>query len=152
MNFKSLNIKNYRGIGENCLKVDNFGDINIFTGKNNSGKSTLLEAIFQVANVVNANGTISELYQARQSLIVQNSDLLPMFYMLNTNNSPFFEVQIKNTKTIRIRKVKIEANRDNVIEMNQLNSIATPNKLKGINFKLEINNNLEFESTVNIIP
>ncbi len=39
-----LKIKNYRGIKE--AHLEDFGDINIIVGKNNTGKSTILEAIY----------------------------------------------------------------------------------------------------------
>ncbi len=40
---KRLTIKNFRGIAEGCIK--DFGDLNVFIGKNNSGKSSILEAL-----------------------------------------------------------------------------------------------------------
>ncbi len=40
---KSLQIKNFRGIRE--LKIEKLGRVNLITGKNNVGKSSLLEAI-----------------------------------------------------------------------------------------------------------
>ena len=40
----SIRVKNYRGF-QDC-KVDGLGRINIFVGMNNSGKTTLLEALF----------------------------------------------------------------------------------------------------------
>src|SRR3972149_6992663 len=36
-------IKNFRGVSEG--KIDDFENLNIFIGKNNSGKSTLLDAL-----------------------------------------------------------------------------------------------------------
>lgn len=39
----SLNIKNYRNLKE--LKINSLGEVNLITGKNNTGKSTILEAI-----------------------------------------------------------------------------------------------------------
>jgi len=40
---KKIHIKNYRGIEK--LEIDDFKKINLFLGKNNSGKTTILEAI-----------------------------------------------------------------------------------------------------------
>ena len=39
-----LEIENYRGI--RAAKLENFGDINVIVGKNNTGKSTILESIY----------------------------------------------------------------------------------------------------------
>ncbi len=42
-NIKNLDIETYRGI--NDLEIDNIGDINIIVGDNNTGKTSVLEAI-----------------------------------------------------------------------------------------------------------
>lgn len=53
----SLEIRNFRTLKE--LKINSLGSINLFTGKNNTGKSTLLEAIALYA----AKGDLNFLYQ-----------------------------------------------------------------------------------------
>lgn len=49
--FKNIKIKSFRAF-EN-IEVDNLRNINLFVGKNNSGKTTLLESIFILINPVN---------------------------------------------------------------------------------------------------
>ena len=49
--FKSLQIQNYRAFDE--LDIKRLGHINLFTGKNNTGKTTLLEAIFLLCGAGN---------------------------------------------------------------------------------------------------
>jgi len=49
--FKNIEIKNFRGIDH--LKVDDFSRVNVFLGQNNSGKSTVLEAIHMLAGMSN---------------------------------------------------------------------------------------------------
>jgi AAA15 family ATPase/GTPase len=53
----SLEIRNFRNLKD--LKVKSLGNVNLFTGKNNTGKSTLLEAIALYAT----KGELSFLYQ-----------------------------------------------------------------------------------------
>ena len=53
----SLYIKNYRNLKE--LSIKSLGRVNLITGKNNTGKSTILEAIAIYAS----KGDISILYQ-----------------------------------------------------------------------------------------
>jgi AAA15 family ATPase/GTPase len=53
----SLNIRNYRSLKE--LKINSLGKVNLITGKNNTGKSTILEAIALYAG----NGDLSIIYQ-----------------------------------------------------------------------------------------
>jgi len=50
--FKSIKIKNLRAIAE--LEIDNLGRINLFVGKNNCGKTTILEAIFFLIGQTNS--------------------------------------------------------------------------------------------------
>ena len=54
---KSLQIRNFRGF--NALKIDHLSGINLIAGKNNSGKTSLLEAIFLLAGAGNAQMAIN---------------------------------------------------------------------------------------------
>ena len=49
--FKNIKIKNFRGIDH--LKIDDFSRVNVFLGQNNSGKSTVLEAIAMLMSMSN---------------------------------------------------------------------------------------------------
>ncbi len=49
--FSSLEIKNFRGI--EVLKIEGLKNINLFVGKNNSGKTTILEALFLISGPTN---------------------------------------------------------------------------------------------------
>lgn len=53
----SLEIRNFRNLKD--LKINSLGSVNLFTGKNNTGKSTLLEAVAFYA----AKGDLNFLYQ-----------------------------------------------------------------------------------------
>ena len=44
MHFKDIEINNFRGFDH--LKIEDFGQINLFVGKNNSGKTSVLESIY----------------------------------------------------------------------------------------------------------
>jgi len=50
--FKKIMIENFRGIRH--IEIDNLERINLFVGKNNSGKSTVLEAIFLNIGAMNS--------------------------------------------------------------------------------------------------
>lgn len=54
---KSISIEGYRGISK--ILIEDFSEINIFVGFNNSGKSTILESIFYLINPGNARLPIS---------------------------------------------------------------------------------------------
>ena len=53
----SLEIRNFRNLKE--LKINSLGNVNLITGKNNTGKSTLLEAVALYAS----KGDFNFLYQ-----------------------------------------------------------------------------------------
>lgn len=49
--FKNIEIKNFRGIDH--LKIEDFSRVNVFLGQNNSGKTTMLEAIAMLMSMSN---------------------------------------------------------------------------------------------------
>ena len=49
--FKEVEIKSFRGI--DYLKLEQFGGVNVFFGKNNCGKTTVLEGIFLLSGMSN---------------------------------------------------------------------------------------------------
>lgn len=49
--FKSIEINNFRGI--DSLKISDFSRVNVFLGQNNSGKSTILEAMAMLMSMSN---------------------------------------------------------------------------------------------------
>jgi AAA15 family ATPase/GTPase len=57
MVYKSFSIKNFRNIRE--LNIDGFKKVNIITGKNNAGKTALLEAIFLHCGSTNPSLTLN---------------------------------------------------------------------------------------------
>lgn len=49
--FKNIEIHNFRGIDH--LKIDDLSRVNVFLGQNNSGKSSVLEAIAMLMSMSN---------------------------------------------------------------------------------------------------
>ena len=95
----SLDIKNYRNLKE--LRINSLGKINLITGKNNTGKSTILEAIAIYATKGDLN-LIYELLGERGEIFRQNARTLEVtknptesnvktFSSLFTNRSIGFE-------------------------------------------------------------
>ena len=126
---EKLEINNFRGIKN--LNFDSFKNINIFTGKANVGKTSVLEAIYMILRI-NAESmvTISDLRD-----IVGYDDIFEsLFYDYNLKNS------IKLNATINQGKIYIE------IKPNANNrSITVP--LSNQISKNDINfvNNLQFD-------
>jgi AAA15 family ATPase/GTPase len=51
--FKEIHIQNFRGIKD--LKINDFKQVNLFVGANNSGKTSVLEALYISLNPNNAD-------------------------------------------------------------------------------------------------
>jgi len=86
--FKNIEIKNFRGIDH--LKVDDFSRVNVFLGQNNSGKSTVLEAIHMLAGMSNP-----EMPQNLNRIRAKNfyatfSDVSYLFHNMDVKNAPEF--------------------------------------------------------------
>ena len=57
MRFKSVRIENFRGISS--LKIEDIGRVNLLVGQNNSGKTSVLEALFLLTGISNPQLTIN---------------------------------------------------------------------------------------------
>lgn len=87
--FKNIKIKNFRGI-EN-LEISDLGRVNIFVGQNNSGKSTILEAIFLLTGMESPDTTIQDVHFIRTWMDnVQFNDIVYLFHKMNTAIKPEF--------------------------------------------------------------
>ena len=49
MRFKNARIENFRGISS--LKIEDMGRVNLLVGQNNSGKTSVLEALFLLTGI-----------------------------------------------------------------------------------------------------
>ncbi len=102
MTFKQISIKNFRGIQNLTLK--DFGLINLFTGKNNSGKTSTLEGIMLAAGMSNPSLAIS-IDNLRSLFHTEADDFQFIFYGLDFKNEPTFDAELfnKETRTLTIR-------------------------------------------------
>lgn len=90
--FKNIDIKNFRGIKH--LSIDDFSRVNVFLGQNNSGKSSVLEAIFLLAGMSNPDLPLSlNKARTRNFRIVNLQDVRYQFNNLNLKNTPEFSSQ-----------------------------------------------------------
>lgn len=105
---KSISIKNFKSLKN--LQISSLSRITLLGGKNNVGKSTLLEAIFLFLDRLNPNMTIRQFNWRGISEIPLNSDAIfaPIFNDFDTNNtiqiSVSYEQNLKETMTIQFKK------------------------------------------------
>lgn len=85
--FKEIEIKRYRGI--ESLEINDFSRVNIFLGQNNSGKSSILEAIMLLTGMSNPNLPQRINNIRSRSFFSTLKDLSYMFYNLDINKAPY---------------------------------------------------------------
>lgn len=113
--FKNLEINNFRGIKH--LKIDDFSRVNVFLGQNNSGKSSVLEALLLLAGMSNPDLPLS-LNKARTRVfrIAYLQETRYQFYNLDLTNTPeFSSLQIDgNSRHLQMRLFHTETADDGV--------------------------------------
>lgn len=88
--YKSVIINNFRGI--RCAKVEGLGDLNVFFGKNNCGKTSLLEALFLISG--QSNPLLPVTTNAVRGLgRFLESDLAWVFYNMNLQQPVHIETE-----------------------------------------------------------
>jgi len=85
---EKLEITNFRGF--DTLKIEDLSKINLFVGKNNSGKTSVLEALFLLLAMSNPMlpGSIN---QIRGLNFLSPNQLKYLFHNLNFESRPFFK-------------------------------------------------------------
>ena len=93
---KRLQIRNFRGF--NALEIDQLSGINIIAGKNNSGKTSLLEAIFLLSGGGNAQLAVNaNVIRGLESSFVPVSDPFWKQLFFNLNMEQSIEIEGEHT-------------------------------------------------------
>ena len=97
----SVEINNFSGIHRS--RIDNLAQVNLFFGKNNCGKSSLLEGLFLVCGQSNPLLPVS-INALRTYNRISENDILYFFYRMDSSN----EISI-TTKGTQERRLNISA-------------------------------------------
>jgi AAA15 family ATPase/GTPase len=103
MKFSSINISGFRGIRK--IEIDDFKRINLFVGKNNSGKTSVLEAIFLSIGVANPE-LILKIDLFRQLVHDKIEDFRYIFYNLSYESKLTIKSQLINSSEYRTLEIK----------------------------------------------
>lgn len=91
MVYKNLKISNFRGISQ--LELSDFSRINVLLGRNSSGKSSILEAIFLLSGSNTPNLTLNvDLFRNLRHDAA--NDFTFLFNKLDYNNKPEFSADL----------------------------------------------------------
>jgi AAA15 family ATPase/GTPase len=140
---KSAEIKNFRGFDN--LIIEDFSQINLFLGKNNSGKSSVLEALFLLMGM--SNPLLPDNINRFRGLNIKDaSDFKYLFHKLNFNNNPEFKGVFYNSTERNLKlnpiygKIKgIEGEKRNIIsEEASIDASTASPKARGIELEFSI--------------
>ena len=149
IHIKNLKIDTYRGIKN--LQLNNFKDINIFTGDNNTGKTSILEVLNSLKNPLATSSWKIALRIPENSFLSNQLSLFESFKLLFNIENPKvikYSYSLKEEKTISIYAHENEVlltsqQRDKilgVIDLEEEQNKYIPNK--NLELKFLENNNL----------
>ncbi len=102
MKFTKLTIQNFRGI--QTLDIKDFQRVNLLVGRNNCGKTSVLEALFLISGMGNPQLPVN-IHFFRDIGLTEGEDFNYLFYNLDFEQSPQIEATI--TKVLKKRTLTI---------------------------------------------
>lgn len=154
MVYKNLKISNFRGISQ--LELSDFSRINVLLGRNSSGKSSILEAIFLLSGSNTPNLTLNvDLFRNLRHDAA--NDFTFLFNKLDYNNKPEFSADLfKNNgnKKLSINPKSKFKKEINISESKQLLSATSEDTSNKFNSDaidtLELKTELKYKNTQTI--
>ncbi|GAA7106804.1 hypothetical protein Kyoto57A_09490 [Helicobacter pylori] len=146
---QSVRIKNFKNFKDTT--IDGFTKLNIITGKNNAGKSNLLEALYcLVGKSMHPCTNIIEIYDniRKEPLTTESKNL--MFYNLNTNEKIQITTTLDNNQTLDLQIKFIANEKQKVIESQIIPTVEHAQEFSRLNFTLKKNNKEIYNDYLNI--
>jgi AAA15 family ATPase/GTPase len=95
MKYSSTQITNFRSIAD--LRLENFKQINLITGRNNCGKTTVLEALFQISGMSNPQLPVT-INNFRDLALTSDDNFNLIFHNLDFNQEPRISAILDGSK------------------------------------------------------
>lgn len=133
---KSLEINDFKGI--NKFKLDNLNRVNIFVGKNNSNKTSILEGIY--IGIDDNHMGIVEILQKR-GLNPSSKMMDTLFYNLNIEKEIKIKLQTENISIETFLSLLSDENNFIFSNSNSINSVNVENQEEKKYFVKQIKNN-----------
>ncbi len=119
MIYTDIKIEKFRGI--RVCELEKLGLVNLFFGKNNCGKSSLLEALFLMSGPSNPTLPIV-LNNMRNLMSFNEEDLKADFYLANSENIIHLQSKGEQARDIRISMIESHSKQVALDQLNQMNS------------------------------
>ena len=140
--FESIKIKHFRGI--KSLEIDKLARVNLFVGKNNCGKTSLLESVFLLTGMGNPHIEVT-IGESRGMLPNENPDWENYFHARDHKQGMMFStIQRKGERHLRVSPLlgnPSELSMKEHIELNReqsYRSIGTGENLIGFNYDFSV--------------
>lgn len=112
--FKDLHIENFRGIRNS--QIEGFEKINVLFGRNNCGKSTILEALFLISGQSNPALPLT-INSMRNFSSHREQDLNIDFFNLDSNNRIIIAANGSTKRTLEISIIKSRSKEINLTDL-----------------------------------
>lgn len=142
--FHNIEINRFRGI--KYSKIEGLKQINLFFGKNNCGKSSLLDAIFLISGISNPKLPLN-VNIIRNYRRLEPSDMKLDFYSLDMSNPIVIKAENDETRELQISVVESSTSKVNLLgEDNNVASTDLDNKY-GLVLKYKVDEHA-YESSI----
>lgn len=153
---KSLRIRNFRNLVD--LKIDRLGRVNLLTGRNNSGKTTLLEAVYLMlgfglptaAPQINAFRGLLDSQPGKSPVVVQDIVWKPMFYRLDTSREIVLSAEHSSHGSLELT-VSLEQPDTLELEASQSN-LSLGTAVKDLAFRFQRDGQEPVKSSLHVTP
>lgn len=95
MKYTNIFIKNFRGI--QALEIQDCKQVNLLVGRNNCGKTSILEALFLLSGMSNPQLMLN-IHLFRDLMLTEEEGFNYPFYNLDTQNTPEISATVQGTK------------------------------------------------------
>lgn len=102
MKYSSLTIHHFRGI--ESLTLSDLGQVNLLVGRNNCGKTSVLEALFLLSGMSNPRLPIT-VNNLRDLILQSDEDFRTLFHGMDIDNPVAFESEGENARKLEIRPI-----------------------------------------------
>ena len=148
----SLSIRNFKGLDK--FDLQDISRINLLGGKNNAGKTTILEALFMFYDRLNPNMILRQYNWRGVTEMSASPDMLlaPIFHNFNLEN----DIQIEVRNHMNLRETLIIKYRDNSNQVVKMKSsdgqIKTDESITGIHsLDMTVKSSTNKEQKINLI-
>jgi AAA15 family ATPase/GTPase len=146
VHLESLSLKNFRGF--DSLEIDGFSKINVLLGKNNCGKTSILEAIFLLSGMANPQLVLN--INAMRGIPVNKEALRYFFHNFDTEEQPLISGKISGNisrklgitpiyeSSSELNYALLPTSKTTITTITPTTSIPSPPKLLGLDFSFSV--------------